>query len=442
MGKGWVCPGCVTRTRKGDNTPVRNVTQDAPGPRAAPATSAAASASAAAACAATSAAAAAAAAPPAATPPAAAPPAAPALNLDMHKEMSEWMLEIREFRREMTEFRGSIASLSSRMDTIELRLETVERAREDSSPEVADLRCKVALLQQELNDRDQEALLSDLEIGHLPEQSGESVMHTVTVLASKLGVVLDERDIVFAERIGVAQGAAAAGEAPRERRVVVRLARRHLRDQIIQAARVRRTLTAADAGSDAARSQTRIYVNERLTRTNRLLFHRVREECRRLQWRYSWTRRGRVYARQSGVRATASRRIRLSRRSIWNVFLSKALFDYIVESCNLDSCVSIYYYFFEDLCGVILRHSMFFHNKVLVTFTCFIILVLYFCLLLFILVISSYLIYTARFCVQTSLLIIFCGKYFSFFSLLFNYSYTSFASLLCVSGQSIVLHFL
>lgn len=239
--------------------------------------------------------------------PRAAPPAAPALDLqDVHQEMSEWMSEIREFRREMAEFRASIAGLTSRMDSIELRLEAVERGREESSPEVADLRCKVALLQQELNDRDQEALLSDLEIGHLPEQRGENVVHTVSVLATKLGVVLDERDIVFAERLGVAQGAGAAGEAPRARRVVVRLARRHLRDEMLQAARVRRTLTAADAGRDPSAiagatvpPRARIFLNERLTRVNRQLFHRVREECRKFQWKYSWTKRGRVYVRQA-----------------------------------------------------------------------------------------------------------------------------------------------
>lgn len=287
VGKGWVCPECKTRTRKGDNTPVRSIMQDAsaPGPAARPA----------------------AAAPTQRTAPAAAVPPAPAFDLqDVHKEMADWMSEIREFRHEMLEFRASVAGLSARMDSIELRLEMVEQGRQECSPEVADLQCKVVLLQRELNERDQDALLSDLEIGHLPEQRGENVVHTVSVLATKLGVVLDERDIVFAERLGIAQGASAAGEAPRARRVVVRLARRHLRDELLQAARVRRNLSATDAGRDPSAiagattpPRTRIFLNERLTRVNRQLFHRVRDECHRLQWKYSWTKRGRVYARQA-----------------------------------------------------------------------------------------------------------------------------------------------
>lgn len=281
VGKGWVCPGCIPMTRKGDNTPVRAAPQDALALRAGSAREGAPSTS-------------------------SPHPAAPPMDLQlMHREIAEWMLEMREFRREISEFRASVKGLSERVDTIEERLVAVEQRKEDS-PAVADLRCKVVLLQQELNDRDQDALLSDLEIGQLPEEKGESIVRAVTVLAARLGVTLEERDIVFAERVGAMQSASAAG-APTNppRRVVVRLARRPLRDQIISAARVRRTLTASDAGravdtaGPAPPYPPRIFVNERLTRFNRQLFHRVRQECRRVGWRYSWTRRGRIYARQS-----------------------------------------------------------------------------------------------------------------------------------------------
>jgi hypothetical protein len=113
-----------------------------------------------------------------------------------------------------------------------------------------------------------------------------SVVQSVTVLAARLGVPLEARDVVFAERVG-----APPAEGGRARRVVVRLARRQVRDDLLRAARVRRTGAAADKGP-------RVFLNERLTRPNRQLFHRVREECRELKWRYSWTRRGRICARQ------------------------------------------------------------------------------------------------------------------------------------------------
>ncbi|XP_063832150.1 uncharacterized protein LOC135081360 [Ostrinia nubilalis] len=238
-------------------------------------------------------------------------PNATALNITMEvTDVQALFLEIRQLREEMRdEFRSVRAQIDTligrvslcerrvdahdeRLGDIEQRLEAVEsrQATISSAPgseTLAQMERTISELKLELNERDQEALVADLEIGHLPEEKGENVLHSVAVLAGRLGVALDERDVVFAERVG-APPAEAGGRA---RRVVVRLARRHLRDELLRAARVRRGL----AGEGGAR----VFINERLTRSNRQLFHRVREECRRLQWRYSWTRRGRIFARKS-----------------------------------------------------------------------------------------------------------------------------------------------
>ncbi|KAL0809347.1 hypothetical protein ABMA28_011554 [Loxostege sticticalis] len=192
-----------------------------------------------------------------------------------------------EFREDLRALRGEMRELTGLVRRCEGRVDVVEEPSPSARVSAEGLRRTVEELKLELNERDQEALLADLEIGQLPEQKGENVQHAVVVLATRLGVPLEERDVVFAERVG-APPAEAGGRA---RRVVVRLARRHLRDELLRAARVRRGVTAEGGG--------RVFVNERLTRSNRQLFHRVREECRRLQWRYSWTRRGRIFARKS-----------------------------------------------------------------------------------------------------------------------------------------------
>lgn len=225
----------------------------------------------------------------------------------LRAEVRDLGTELKETRVEMADFRDSLKSVCVRVDGLEQRLKAVEQERASHSAEPASqsavitrLQNTVAHLQHELNDRDQELLMADLEIGQLPEEKGENVLHSITVLAAKLGVQLEERDVVFAERVGVAQVEGAGGEKPRARRIVVRLLRRDLRDRMLQGARVRRTLTAGDAG--LAYAGPRIFVNERLSRLNRQLFHRAREECRRLQWRYTWTKRGRVFVRQADGR--------------------------------------------------------------------------------------------------------------------------------------------
>ncbi|KAJ0171824.1 hypothetical protein K1T71_012587 [Dendrolimus kikuchii] len=269
LSKSWACPECKKKVRKGDNTttPVKGICGNESPSETVSQSAAGISA----------------------------PDISP-LEEDesevraMRREMAEYMSEL---RREMVQLRSSIAGFGERLDSIECRLDVLEQKKEINT---------IAQLKLEINDKDQEALLSDLDIGCLPEEKGENVYNIVTLLAAKLGVKIEERDIIFAERIGGVgiSNAVSGGEtAERSRRVVVRLARRNLRDELLHAARVRRNLTASDIGlaSPTALSR-RIYINERLTRINRYLFYKVREECRKRNWRYSWTKRGRVYARQ------------------------------------------------------------------------------------------------------------------------------------------------
>ncbi|CAG9795735.1 unnamed protein product [Diatraea saccharalis] len=272
VAKGWVCPECTNkRVRKGDNsnTPVKNICEAADGAKVPLATHAA------------------------------------PIPSDAESEIGMMRLEIKacmtELREYMKEFRLSMQNMDERMGAFDHRLSEVERRQAQAPPaadELVELRRTVESLKVELNGRDQDALLSDLDIGHIPEEKGVSPVHTVTVLATKLGVSLEARDVVFAERVGAVEARAAGGggAAARPRRLVVRLARRDLRDELLRAARVRRNVTTTDIGLEGV--PRRIYINERLTGYNRRLFHRVREECRKRQWRYTWTKRGRIFARQ------------------------------------------------------------------------------------------------------------------------------------------------
>ncbi|CAG9791733.1 unnamed protein product [Diatraea saccharalis] len=249
ISKEWACLGCKKSSRKGDNTPVKSICDSPPGSNVSAENHGNAS-----------------------------------MDESRYRELTDFMGEMREFRREMRELRES---LMARLNSVEIRLDALEQQKLDTGAGGADeLRCTIEHLKQDLNDREQEALLSDLDIGQMSEEKGVSVTQSVVVLASRLGVSIEERDIVFAERVGPPPAEASG----RPRRVIVRLSRRHLRDELLHAARVRRNFTGTAGG--------RIYLNERLTRSNRQLFQRVREECRKQQWRYSWTKRGRIYARK------------------------------------------------------------------------------------------------------------------------------------------------
>lgn len=206
--------------------------------------------------------------------------------------------EIRDYRAEMMQIKSSVALYTERLDRLECKVGQLEK-RIQESPNVAELGSTVMQLKKDLNDREQDSLTSDVEISNLPEKPGESLVHLTLLVASKLNVKLEESDITSVARVGGRQIRADSAGGPalaRPRIVAVRLARPELRDSLLRSARVRRGATTADFGvTDEPR---KFYVNERLTKYNRLLFRTAREVGKESGWKFVWTKQGRTYARR------------------------------------------------------------------------------------------------------------------------------------------------
>ncbi|KAI8425574.1 hypothetical protein MSG28_011397, partial [Choristoneura fumiferana] len=265
----------------------------------------------------------------------------PSQNQEVAEQLRLFRTEFSAVRDEMAGLRQEMVELHRFIEGFQARFVGMEERRSGRWRRAAadgELAATVAALKLELCDRDQDLLLNDLELTGIPEHSNESPTHLVCLVAHKLGVGLDERDIVFAERVGPRRrlpagesmpsamspltqssvdgtGQAVSGMSARPRPLIVRLARRGPRGELLRAARVRRG--ADTSGFDLPGNPSRFYVNERLTRLNRSLFYLARQECVRLGWRFHWTKDGRVYVRRH--KDSAASRIR-SEADIGKVF--------------------------------------------------------------------------------------------------------------------------
>ncbi|CAG9134000.1 unnamed protein product [Plutella xylostella] len=202
-------------------------------------------------------------------------------------------LEIRLFREELSAVREELRLFRAeeRLSTLDSRVDVLEKRVMEGTG--SRLESVIAELRLELNEKDQELLGNDVEVSNLPEENGENATHMIMAVATKLGVTLRESDIAPGAGRG---GDAGAGAAGRPRPLVVRFTRRAVKDELTAAARVRRGATSADLSQSSAPRP--FYVNERLTKYNRQLYYQTREVGRRLSWRFLWTKKGRIYARQ------------------------------------------------------------------------------------------------------------------------------------------------
>ncbi|XP_014370183.2 uncharacterized protein LOC106720117 [Papilio machaon] len=223
---------------------------------------------------------------------------------ELIREVQGLRSDLKETRDEIKQFKADLQACCRRITSVEEKvLEVEKKIASKTINNVDHLENTIADLRIQLNDRDQELLLNDVEIAGLPEERNENVLHLVSVVAVKLGLTLEDRDIVHAERQGAVRRNRGDGEgAPQQPRpLVVRLARRAQRDALLRAARVRRGLTTADM--NIAGTPRKFYVNERLTRNNRQLFGKTREAASRLQWKYVWTKGGRIFTRKEEGKA-------------------------------------------------------------------------------------------------------------------------------------------
>lgn len=219
----------------------------------------------------------------------------------LREELRAMRCDIQCCRSEIGDLKSSITQCTTRLNVLDTKVALLEQnmASSKSSTNLAELERVVAQLQSDINERDQALLSNDVELTNISEMPGENLPHLMLVVATSLGVKLEERDVISASRVGAHQLRVddPAGPTPlRPRPIAVRLSNPALKKELLQGARVRRGATTTDLGLSTP--PRRFYVNERLTKLNRILFRRAREAGRGNGWRFVWTKGGRIFARR------------------------------------------------------------------------------------------------------------------------------------------------
>ncbi|XP_063837206.1 uncharacterized protein LOC135086406 [Ostrinia nubilalis] len=204
---------------------------------------------------------------------------------------------LREAIAELTE---SIRKQNNRIEQLETRVQDLESQKSKLGDTTA-LESKILNLEVEIQERDRMLLLNDVEIAGYPEEANENGTQVVVTLAKKIGVDLDPKEVVSAERVGPPRSAQQGAARARPRPLAVRLTRRDTRDTLLKAARVRRGVTTE--GLPVSRPACSVYINERLSKHYRQLFQQTREISRSKNFKYVWTRDGKIYARQDDGKA-------------------------------------------------------------------------------------------------------------------------------------------
>lgn len=217
----------------------------------------------------------------------------------LRQDLSEMKIqnnEISLLRQEVIELREQISTLSDSLTDKHAQFLT---KLEQADFEIATLKSSVTHLQQQLGAQEQHSLRNELEIIGVPECDTENLTHIVLTASQVIGIQLQETDFDDITRVGPKHPKGSklnTSDDRKPRPIRVKLLRRQKRDELLKAARGRRNLTSETIVGGAPQ---KLYVNERLTRENRLLFREARLRATAYNFRYCWTRNGAIYVREN-----------------------------------------------------------------------------------------------------------------------------------------------
>ncbi|CAG9136278.1 unnamed protein product [Plutella xylostella] len=274
----WVCPSCCAKTKKGGdntNTPIRGSNESSNlnvAPRNKPI----------------------------------APPSQKNEE-NSGNELKELTGEVRRLTQLISSLKDKLDEATQSLSKCHVRLEELAssmvaaddriRKLEIRDLELSELKSSVVLLNQQLNSQAQNHLKNEIEISGLPENTNENLNHTVLLISKKIGVELQDREIDWVTRVGPRRlPLSGENKSNFPRPVVVRLLRRSLRDQMIKAAKSRKNLNSSDF--DIQGATLKVFLNERLTKENRLLFREARILSKEKNYAYCWINQGNIYVRQ------------------------------------------------------------------------------------------------------------------------------------------------
>lgn len=152
---------------------------------------------------------------------------------------------------------------------------------------------RIKMLEEENLKQQQWVRLQNLEIVGIPESKEENALDIVMKITDYIGADIQPNDIEFAHRVQPRHATSAA----RGRNIVVHLKQRAAKDRVLAAARKHRGLTTTDVG--VGRESSKIFVNEHLTKENKMLLSSCKQKAKEINYKYIWTKNCRIYVRRN-----------------------------------------------------------------------------------------------------------------------------------------------
>ncbi|KAF9420854.1 hypothetical protein HW555_003040 [Spodoptera exigua] len=207
---------------------------------------------------------------------------------DLRKQLDELKLSkqtVATFSRDISDLKTSMQFHADEQADIKKCINDISLEGSKQSSLVIDN------LVAKIDSMEQQARNCNAEICNVPEKRGENLLNIIEMVGSAVRFPICQKDIVSIHRV---QHATQQGNKPKN--IVVKFASRILRDNLISAYRLTKTLKAEQIGLPG--SSATIYINEHLTLKNKQLFRKTREVAASHNYKYVWIKNSTILVRK------------------------------------------------------------------------------------------------------------------------------------------------
>ncbi|CAG9109465.1 unnamed protein product [Plutella xylostella] len=193
-----------------------------------------------------------------------------------------------DITQEISELKSSVEFTSDQQIHLEKRLSVLE-TKFKSNCMIED---KTKSLEIRMDSMDQQSRQCNIEISNLPEKRGENLVEILQNIGTAIKFSIPQKDIIAIHRVPHMRS---DNNTPKN--VVVKFTSQTLRSNVLSAYRLAKGLTTDQVGISGA--PNRIYLNEHLIISKKLLFRECRSAAKQHNYKHTWVRNGTILMRET-----------------------------------------------------------------------------------------------------------------------------------------------
>ncbi|KAI5643907.1 hypothetical protein NE865_04083 [Phthorimaea operculella] len=191
------------------------------------------------------------------------------------------------FEHSISDLQTKVTTLNEKNDALTSRITALE-TKPDNADNYLQLEKKVSSLNHEIAIKEQWLRLNNLEIKGIPIQKNENLLNVICAISRHIQYPVTNDQINFVSRVQ---------SADKNKPVIVCFTSRYTKENFIAKARLHKELTASDIGFH--NSASRVYINDHLTRENKILLNQTKEAANGKGYQFKWVQHCKILVRKN-----------------------------------------------------------------------------------------------------------------------------------------------